>query len=536
MTVLLKDIIALLDRPLVDGDQSAPVSGVTLDSRKVQPGWIFVAMCGDNTDGHNFIGDAISAGATSIMAQIPRGHDYEGVNWIQVPDTRRALGPVAAKVYGDPTEKLTLVGITGTNGKTTLTYLLEEILVQAGKIPGVIGTVSYRRPGREEAALRTTPEASDLQFLLREMVDSDVTHAVVEVSSHGLHRHRLNGCHFDIGVFTNLSQDHLDYHGNLEDYFLAKQILFSELLPVSIKNIRKAVVNLDDPYGRRLAKETDSVPVIGFGTSRECAIKPVDIGLNSEGIFGIIEVSDSVIEIESRLVGGFNLMNILAAIAVSHALGINSDAIVKGVASIKRIPGRLERVPSPSGTVLVDYAHTPDALRTVLIALNAFRNGWRGRIITVMGCGGDRDKAKRAVMGKEAAARSNVLVITSDNPRTEDPLAIIEDVVRGAGSQALKPYSPMLSDDAEFYHVIPDRREAIAWAVSRMQEHDILLVAGKGHETYQEINRVRYPFDDREVLREQLNKGLDDPGRSSPEPGQNKNEKSLNQGSGSYRS
>ncbi len=535
MTVLLKDILAVLDRPLLDGDPYAPVAGVTLDSRKVQAGWLFVAVPGDNIDGHSFIGAAIRAGATSIMAQIPRDRDYENVNWIQTPDTRRALGPVAAKVYRDPTAELILVGITGTNGKTTLTYLLEAILEHAGKVPGVIGTVSYRRPGKEQSALRTTPEASDLQFLFREMVDNGVTHAVVEVSSHGLHRHRLNGSHFDIGVFTNLSQDHLDYHGNLEDYFLAKQILFSEMLAVSGKNSRHAVVNLDDAYGRRLAQETDAVPVTGFGTNPDSAVKPVDVGLNSEGISGTISISDRVIEIESRLVGGFNLMNILAAIAVSHALGIDLEATVEGVASVHKIPGRLERVPSSSGTVLVDYAHTPDALRTVLTALNAFRNNCTGRIITVMGCGGDRDRAKRPIMGSEAAARSNVLIITSDNPRTEDPLAIIEEVVRGVRPQGLKPYSPMLSDDAEFYHVIPDRREAVAWAVSRMQEHDILLVAGKGHETYQEINGVRYPFDDREILREELARRPDDPGQSRSDPGQNENETNLNQGSGSHR-
>ncbi len=382
----------------------------------------------------------------------------------------------------------------------------------------------------------TTPEASDLQYLFRKMVDAGVTHAVVEVSSHGLHRHRLAGCHFDVGVFTNLSQDHLDYHGNLEQYFLAKQILFRDLLPSSRKRSRHMVVNLDDLYGMRLRDTCTDLPLTGFGTRADAAVRPMDVGLSAKGISGIVKTGDTRLEIESRLVGGFNLMNLLAAVAVSHALGIDPEAVRQGIAAVETIPGRLERVPSPVGTVLVDYAHTPAALKTVLCALTSFRNGWSGRIITVMGCGGDRDSSKRQLMGREAAAWTDLLVVTSDNPRSEDPTAIIEQVIRGVDGQGLSPYS---SDHAnhrggktKVYHVIPDRREAIAWAVSQMEDHDILLVAGKGHENYQEINGVRYPFDDREVLIEEFDRRFTDTGDRAPATGLSAGDRHQDDGPG----
>ncbi len=499
-------IKALLKDPVVYGDESTPVSGLTLDSRKVLPGWMFVAMPGEKADGHDFIEDAIRRGAGSIMAERPRNPRFEGIPWVQVRDARKAIGPVAANLFEDPTKDLTLIGITGTNGKTTVTYLLESILAAHGVIPGVVGTIDYRWKGNRLPADNTTPEASDLQALFRKMRDDLVSHVVMEVSSHGLHRHRLDGCRFDAGVFTNLSQDHLDYHGNLEDYFLAKAILFHRLLPQSGKADVQAVINMEDPYGQRLAESLTTMPIIGFGLSDEFEVHPVDAELTSYGISARVKTPQGDLSISSRLAGPFNLMNILTAVAVAHAVRVPGEAIVEGIASLADVPGRLERIPSYEGTIFVDYAHTPDALKTVLTAV---QNVTAGRIITIMGCGGDRDKTKRPLMGKEAAMGSDFVVVTSDNPRSEDPLAIIEQVVDGvveAGSQSLPDHLNRRPLPPGYFRAIPDRREAIAWAVRQLQPKDVLLVAGKGHETYQEVNGVRYPFDDREMLREELKK------------------------------
>lgn len=504
MTVGLKEILAVLENPMLDGDSSVEISGASYDSRKMRPGWLFVAMAGENSDGHDFIAQAIHAGASAVIAEKPRAERFGPVPWIRVPDSRSALGPVAALLNGRPTTKMVLVGITGTNGKTTLTFLLEAVVKAAGGKPGVIGTISHRWGNGELAAINTTPEASDLQFLFQEMIKAGVTHAFVEVSSHGLHRGRLLGCEFDVGVFTNLTQDHLDYHGNLEDYYLAKQTLFTKLLPASSKKGAAAVVNLEDPYGRRLALETQSLPVLGYGLAPDCEIRPTAATVTAEGISANVSTPRGQIAITSRLTGSFNLMNILAAVAVAEKLGIPSEAVRKGIEAVDFIPGRLERVSSENGTVFVDYAHTPHALKNVLEALKIIRTG---RIITVMGCGGDRDKSKRPLMGIEAAAGSDFVIVTSDNPRTEDPIDIVKQVEEGVSSYGFTRCSEVLNGQPlklRCYKVIPERRDAIAWAVRHLKCDDILLVAGKGHETYQEINGVRYPFDDREILREEL--------------------------------
>jgi UDP-N-acetylmuramoyl-L-alanyl-D-glutamate--2,6-diaminopimelate ligase len=399
-----------------------------------------------------------------------------------------------------------LVGITGTNGKTTLTFLLEAIANAAGFRPGVVGTISHRWAGTEHAASNTTPEASDLQEMFSEMAARGVSHVFMEVSSHGLDLGRLEGCDFDVAVFTNLTQDHLDYHGNLEDYYLAKRTLFNRLLPSSSNPGHCGVINVDDPYGRRLLSEIDSIPCTSFGTSSNADIHPLEIELTAAGISVTVKTGRGPVAICSRLTGPFNLSNILAAVAVSERLGIPSDAVRRGIETVHTVPGRLERVASERGTVFVDYAHTPNALKNVLDALHIIRTG---RIITVMGCGGDRDKTKRPVMGREAAAGSDFVVVTSDNPRTEDPDAIIrqvEDGVREYGFVPFENYANGRPLTKGCYRVVPDRRDAIAWAVKRLDRGDILLVAGKGHETYQEINGIRHPFDDREVVREELRK------------------------------
>jgi UDP-N-acetylmuramoyl-L-alanyl-D-glutamate--2,6-diaminopimelate ligase len=470
----------------------------------MQPGWIFVAVPGEVSDGHDFIEDAVRCGATAIVAQRPRPSHCKDVAWITLPQTRHALGPVASVVYRRPTTQLRLVGITGTNGKTTLTFLLEAIVRAAGGNPGVIGTITYRWGGRERSAGHTTPEASDLQSLFREMVDDEVTHAFIEVSSHGLDQGRLDGCHFDVGVFTNLTQDHLDYHGTMEEYFLAKQILFRRLLPTSWKPSPTAVINLDDPFGRRLAGEIVDIPVFGFGTTESYAVRPEKMVLCADSIEGAVTTPSGRVSIRSRLTGSFNLSNILAAVAVSERLGIPLPAIEEGVERVVSVPGRLERVRSDNATVFVDYAHTPHALKNVLEALKTIRTG---RIITIMGCGGDRDRTKRPIMGREAAAGSDFVIVTSDNPRSEDPMDIIRQVAEGVQEYGFKLLPEPLNRShlpSGHYRVVPDRREAIAWAVRYLERNDILLVAGKGHETYQEIKGVRYPFDDREVVGEEL--------------------------------
>ncbi|MFH1113348.1 MAG: UDP-N-acetylmuramoyl-L-alanyl-D-glutamate--2,6-diaminopimelate ligase [Pseudomonadota bacterium] len=490
----------------VFGDSSIPVVGVTHDSRKVRPGWLFAAISGEHADGNRFIAGAVEAGAAAIMSENARMEEFEDIPWIQVPDVRSALGPASAAVFGHPTKQVSLVGITGTNGKTTLTFLLEAVAKEAGFRPGVLGTISHRWAAVECAARNTTPEASDIQQIISEMAADGVSHVFMEVSSHGLDLGRVEGCEFDVAVFTNLTQDHLDYHGNLEDYYLAKKALFSRLLPSSSKPAPCCAINVDDPYGRRLLSEIDAVPRMGFGTSSNAKVHPVQADLAASGISVTVRTPRGLTAIRSGLTGPFNLSNILAAVAVSELLDIPGDAVRRGIESVRTVPGRLERVASDRGTVFVDYAHTPNALKNVLDALNIIR---KGRIITVMGCGGDRDRTKRPIMGKEAAAGSDVVVITSDNPRTEDPDAIIRQVEDGVREFGFVPFG---NDAAEgpltrgCYRVIADRRSAVSWALKRLAGGDILLVAGKGHETYQEIDGIRHPFDDREVVREELRK------------------------------
>lgn len=506
MTVMLRDVIALLAPSFVQGDLRTVITGVTHDSRKVRPGWLFVAIQGESADGHDFIDRALEAGASAVVAMTRPTGAHEGVPWLTVHDTRRILGSVSSLVYAAATLDMTLVGITGTNGKTTLTFLLESICSAAGGQPGVIGTITHRWAGKERAANNTTPEASDIQEIFALMRTDGITHVFMEVSSHGLHLGRLDGCQFDAGVFTNLTQDHLDFHGTMEDYYLAKRLLFTRFLPSSSKDSGLAVVNGDDPYGRRLISELGDGPVITYGSSSDLDVYPVSMSVKADGIELEVRTRRGRTSVKSRLTGLFNVSNILAAIAVAEGLGTSEEAIVRGIRQVERVPGRLERVPSDVATVFVDYAHTPNALKNVLEALATIRSG---RIVTVMGCGGDRDKTKRPLMGMEAAAGSDFVVITSDNPRTEDPAKIVLQVEEGVRQHGYVPLAPEPNGSplrGNCYRVIPDRRAAIAWAVRNLQKDDILLVAGKGHETYQEINGIRYPFDDRTVVGEELDR------------------------------
>ncbi len=506
MSVLLKDIIPSLGECVAHGNTDVMVTGVTHDSRKILPGWVFVAISGEKSDGNEFIGMAIQKGAGAIISEKEPSGAFAQVSapWIRVNKARDIMGHVASAVYNRPTSEMALVGITGTNGKTTQTYLLESITRAAGLVPGVVGTISYRWLDNDISASNTTPESSDLQRMFREMRNSGVSNVFMEVSSHGLTMGRLNGCAFDICVFTNLTQDHLDYHRDMEDYYQAKKLLFSNLLKLSDKPEKTAIINFDDPYGQRLLSELEGLRVISFGSSSSCDFHPSRIEIRAEGISGSLKTPDGSLEIESSLTGSFNLSNIMAAVAVSRTLGIPDDAIRLGVSGLSVVPGRLQRVTSSKGYIFVDYAHTPDALANILDAL---RKSCSGRIITLVGCGGDRDRTKRPLMGEQAAYGSDFVVITSDNPRTEDPLSIIAQIEPGVKKAELKPANVEAQSErmeSGEYCVIPDRREAINWVVRRLRDTDTLLVAGKGHETYQEINGVRYPFDDSEEIRKAL--------------------------------
>jgi UDP-N-acetylmuramyl-tripeptide synthetase len=435
---------------------------------------------------------------------------------VTVPDTRAALGPLAARFYGDPSRSLVLVGVTGTNGKTTVTLLLESILNAAGYQPGVIGTIDCHFAGRRLPSPVTTPEAPDLQRMLSEMRAAGVTHAVMEVSSHAVDLRRIDGCAFDVGVFTNLTQDHLDYHGTLDAYWACKRRFFTDHLARGAKQNAAMVVNGDDARGRSLANENLPIRRFVVGQSRDDMIRTDVFRADLTGAAGELVLGDARIPFRTRLIGAHNLENIRCAAGAGLALGLAPEVIRDGVAALTAVPGRLEPVRDSAGRfVFVDYAHTPDALEH---ALSALRPLTRGRLICVFGCGGDRDRTKRPLMAEAAGRGADVAVVTSDNPRTEDPDAIIEDIRPGL-ERAGVPYLPAdaLADPDEAGHqppggnrravgygVEPDRRRAIFLAVAAARPGDAVLIAGKGHETYQIVGRERRSFDDREVARSAL--------------------------------
>ncbi len=495
----------------IEGKQHGDIGTVCYDSRKCKENSLFIAIPGFETNGHLYIENAIKNGARFIVHE----QDYtppEGITAIRVGDSRRVLGQIGRNFFRDPSSSLCLIAVTGTNGKTTITYLLEAILAKAGFSVGVIGTVNYRYGGVVYPAPNTTPESFDFHRMLREMADHGVTHCVAEVSSHALDLHRVDECSFDMGIFTNLTQDHLDYHITMENYFYAKRRFFTEVLPAGEKNkSTKMIINGDDPWGRRLLAETKGKSIT-YGIESSCDVTAKSFRLSMEGIHSHITFQNEEIEIISPLIGKFNLYNILASVGAATSLGISKEAIREGLAEIKQVPGRLEKVSSPGQpSVFVDYAHTEDALRRVLENLKPFK---KGKIITVFGCGGNRDRGKRPLMGEAAAQYSDLTILTSDNPRMEDPLQIIEEIEKGihlpkctADEVDLKYY------DKKMYCVIPDRTEAIATAIFAARNEDIILIAGKGHEDYQIIGNKRFPFDDRIVARKVLQERQESPGK-----------------------
>ncbi|AJE02368.1 UDP-N-acetylmuramoyl-L-alanyl-D-glutamate--2,6-diaminopimelate ligase [Geobacter pickeringii] len=492
------DELAQVIRPTATGgDLAREIEGLCYDSRQVKPGGLFFALRGGATDGHDFIPAARERGAAAFVLEEP-SRAPEGMTWLRVDDARLAMSRAAAAFYGNPTGGVPVIGITGTNGKTTTTYLVEAILAQAGISSAVLGTISYRFGARVIPAPHTTPESVDLQRTIRELVDLGAAGVVMEVSSHALEQHRVDGCRFDVGIFTNLTRDHLDYHHDMESYFGSKARLFTELLAADAgKPRRAAVINIDDPYGLRLAAVA-AAPVISYGLSAGAAVRAEEVSFTVDGVAGSLVTPAGTHPFRSRLLGRFNLYNILAAAAAGVALDIPLAAIAAAIGGNISVPGRLERVENDRGvTVLVDYAHTGDALENVLETVAEIATG---RIITVFGCGGDRDRGKRPVMGEIAGRFSDLTIVTSDNPRTEEPAAIIAEVLAGIRGTGLREFRP---EDAggtaeKGFTALESRRAAIRLAVQTARPGDIVLLAGKGHEDYQIIGTVKHHFDDRE--------------------------------------
>ncbi len=495
----LQEIIGALGQAFIPSDMTdVCINGISIDSRRVRQGHLFVAVPGTRLDGRQFIPDALKRGATALVVPRQDALSYKeaGLPVIGVDDPRSSTGLLASAFYGDPSRRLALVGVTGTNGKTTTTYLLEGIFRQAGLEPGLIGTIGQRYRGTEIGPKLTTPDAIDLQKTLYRMLKRGVKAVAIEVSSHALDQHRVSGCRFAVSVFTNLGRDHLDYHRDMDQYFRAKARLFLDY------PFDTAVINIDDAYGRRLWKMVHGRG-ISYGLAPEALVRPESQHIDLGGIRARVTTPSGPVAIRSRLIGQYNLYNILAAIAASVALGIDLRHIQSGIDAVSMVPGRLDSVPAPQGVkAFVDYAHTPDALEAVLNSLVAL--GLRP-IICVVGCGGDRDRGKRPIMAQIAASLADIVVLTSDNPRTEEPVAIIEEMLRG-----LRDVSCHCRVE-----VIPDRREAIFWAAERALSGACLLLAGKGHETYQILGDRRIEFDDREVLRqafETIDMGREDRG------------------------
>ncbi|MDD3801235.1 MAG: UDP-N-acetylmuramoyl-L-alanyl-D-glutamate--2,6-diaminopimelate ligase [Desulfuromonas thiophila] len=489
----LTELLSQIDGRQLSGPVDLCPTLLCHDSRQVCEGALFFALPGAQQDGHAFVPAAIAAGACAVVVERPLPVP-ESVALIQVADCRRAMARMAAAWYGFPARQLLCIGVTGTNGKTTLTYLIEALLRQAGHRPAVIGTISNRFDGYSQPASHTTPESIDLQALLADFCQRGATAMVMEVSSHALQQQRVFGIDFAIGLFTNLTPEHLDYHADMEQYFAAKQRLFCGDAP----GCRQAVIHLGDAYGQRLWQcRPDALTV---ALERDAAVRPLAVRQSLAGVEARIATPAGPVELRSALVGRFNLENLCCALGVGCCLGLDTEALARALGQVTAVPGRLERIENTlDALVLVDYAHTGDALEKALQAVADLRPR---RILTVFGCGGDRDPRKRPVMGAVAVAASDLTVVTSDNPRTEDPLAIIDQICAGIRDPRVVRCAPeTVPPVGSAYVVIPDRAAAIAWAVEQLRGGDVLLVAGKGHEDYQIIGSRKQHFDDREQLR-----------------------------------
>ncbi|MGB5745818.1 MAG: UDP-N-acetylmuramoyl-L-alanyl-D-glutamate--2,6-diaminopimelate ligase [Desulfobacterales bacterium] len=491
------------------------IDSIHYRAQEVQPAGMFVAIEGQTADGHDFMHQALQKGAAAIVVQKEPPQPYlikclaqseqSQPIIIRVSDSRKAMADLSARFYGSPSESMTLIGITGTNGKTTVAYLIESILLRAGLKTGVIGTINYRYGAKTFSNPMTTPESLDLQRILAQMLSEGVTHVVMEASSHAMDLYRVRSCWFDVAVFTNLSQDHLDFHGDMQSYWSSKRRLFTEYLAQGPKKDRAvAVINCDDPRGKELA-DSLPMPVITTGSNAGCAIKAENYQCKLIGTAGKVATPEGSFDFKTPLAGVHNVENILSAVGAAAALKIAPSAIKAGIEGLSAIPGRLESIANNSGRfVYVDYAHTPDALDN---AVSAIKEIAPARIICVFGCGGDRDKKKRPLMGEIVTRLCDLSVVTSDNPRSEDPLAIIEQILPGARQANGIEYSGRDLEagfEKKGFVIEPDRRRAIELGIKASRRDDAVLIAGKGHETYQILGNATIDFDDREEARKVL--------------------------------
>ena len=503
MTEILKKSIplgALIDNvkcgvKVVSGNIDKEIAAVEYDSRKVSNKALFIAVPGFVTDGHLYIKDAVNKGVGAVVVLDSKAGEFKdvmnnGATILSVPDTRKALSAFSAELFGNPTRKVPVIGITGTNGKTSITYMIESILKDSGYIPGVVGTVNYRWNNRVINAPNTTPESRDLQEIFANMVSEGVNVIIMEVSSHALKLFRVEDIDFNIAAFTNLTRDHLDFHKTFEDYFNAKKKIF-QLLENSTKDNKAGIVNIDDEYGRKIFENTEyNYPVLGFGVSDGSDYKPSEKSISTtlDGVSYLLEKPAGGIKIELNTLGSFQVYNSLCAFAVCHKMGVPVNIIQKGLQDLKAIPGRFDSIRSKNGfNVIVDYAHTDDGVQKLLASAKELNPG---RIITVLGCGGNRDKTKRPIMGRTAAVGSDWVIFTSDNPRDEDPDEIIRDITSG------------LSESN--FEIITDREHAIKKAVSLAKKNDLVILAGKGHEDYQIIKGKKTHFDDHEIAKKYI--------------------------------
>ena len=479
---------------VLDGDKAVEIKGIAYDSRNVQEGYLFVAIKGHSQDGHAYLNEAVSRGAAALVAENFEGL-YTDIAKIKVLDSREALSKISTRFYGDPCKDIEIIGITGTNGKTTTTYLIESVLSVAGARPGVIGTINSRFQGNVRLSPVTTPESLELMEIIRGMADGGATHVIIEVSSHALDQGRIGECPFSVGVFTNFTRDHLDYHNTMDEYFRAKSILFRELIKDRHGRKGVAIINMDDPKGEVLCSMSKT-DVLTYGLTGGCDIGAENILTDKTGLKAIVRTPKGEAAISSSLIGRVNLYNILAAAAVAVSLDVDLDSIAQGIMELKCVPGRLEKVNNKRGlTIVVDYAHTPDAL---IKAQETLKPLAMGRLITVFGCGGDRDRGKRPEMGIAAGKISDIVFITSDNPRTEDPDEIIRQIEEGIKKTGMTSLD--WKDDkieGPGYFIEADRHKAIEKAVSIAHVRDIVLIAGKGHEDYQIVDKEKRFFDDR---------------------------------------
>jgi UDP-N-acetylmuramoyl-L-alanyl-D-glutamate--2,6-diaminopimelate ligase len=483
----LAEIVKTMKPQTVVGTLDQDITGITCDSRRVMPGNLFVAVPGERTDGHRFVEAAIDRGASAVVLERDAAANPRATR-IKVRDARRSMAQASAQFYNHPSQGLKVIGITGTNGKTTTAFMVRAIMEAAGIPCGLLGTVQYQIGQRVIPASRTTPDSVEIQDMMSQMLRAGCGSVSMEVSSHALDQQRVAEVDFDIAIFTNLSQDHLDYHGTMEEYFESKTRLFSAL--GTVRKAGRAVVNADNAHGRELIKRLGGDhAVLSYGVSSAAIIRAEDVRVSAEGSYFVVHTPQGSIPMSLPLLGRYNVSNALAAIGASHALGIELRTVEAALAQFPPVPGRTEAVAVPeSYKVFIDYAHTADALRNVLATISEFT---RGRVIVVFGCGGDRDKGKRKPMGEIAGELADFSILTTDNPRTEDPREIVKQIEQGFAAVTCSRYQ-----------VIEDRREAIERALDIARPGDAVLIAGKGHETYQEFADTVVPFHDRQVVEE----------------------------------